>query len=66
MLEYIFENQLCFVFKGFTPEQLRKKEKFLRNRQLKMEEDKLRREALLEKKRRYEKRSTQSPMLHHI
>jgi hypothetical protein len=35
-----------------TPEQRRKREKFLRNRQQKIEEDKVKKEALLEKKRR--------------
>ncbi|XP_028405927.1 calmodulin-regulated spectrin-associated protein 1-B-like isoform X2 [Dendronephthya gigantea] len=37
---------------GLTPEQLRKREKFLRNRQQKIEEEKIKKEALLEKKKR--------------
>ncbi|XP_046864969.1 uncharacterized protein LOC124459555 isoform X3 [Xenia sp. Carnegie-2017] len=56
MTLFIGEENTISSSNGFTPEQLRKKEKFLRNRQLKMEEDKLRREALLEKKRRKEEK----------
>jgi hypothetical protein len=43
-----------------TPEQLRKREKFLRNRQQKIEEDKMKKEALLEKKRRLVSRISQA------
>ncbi|XP_078381865.1 uncharacterized protein LOC144664608 isoform X5 [Oculina patagonica] len=48
---------------GLTPEQERKREKFMRLRQKKQEEDKTRKEAEMEKKRRKEEKQREKEML---
>ena len=47
-------NKLKYFFnlQGMTPEQIKKRERFIRNRQKQMAEKKAKREAELEKKRK--------------
>lgn len=56
-------HALFLLTQGLTPEQVRKREKFLRLRQKKQEEDRTRKEAELEKKRRREEKQREKEML---